>query len=180
MLTMLKRMFGSRKFTLEGRVVLNALPRSCGYMVQAVFFPVDGPNSPPPFDGEPPLEAYADAQAEMIVVVEGEMDKDTRCPVFVTKPKIDIPFMLSINCGHYYMGFSVIIFRECDGELTAQKEVFFVRDLTISSIGDAVNVGDLSFTWPDTDCDDLFVYAKFEPNKEAQFYEGDKKVQDLT
>lgn len=55
---MLSQLFGKRHYELSGRFVINSLPPSQDHIVSVKPFPVAGPDSAPPFGGEPPVKAY--------------------------------------------------------------------------------------------------------------------------
>ncbi len=162
---LLSRLFGKRKkprYEVSGRLFIHALPPSQGYFVNLKLLRVASPDTGPPYGGDPPAEAYEGA----VEVAREEHLGETR-----QRPSIAVPFTLEAEAGYYYLGLSVILFREGAEGLLAQLERFCFGGVLLDLSHDHLDAGELPIPWPATKLEDMHRYATFRPNEPPEFYE---------
>jgi hypothetical protein len=139
-----------RKGTINGEIVLHGLPAHKMFNVTVTFFSVDTNSTPPPFNGDPPVESWTDTSSV----------KETEDPD-------DKPLRFSVRhvTGHYYIGVSVIAFIERDGKMFAQVERFFPMTQACEITAGARREIQLVVNWPDIPFDLLGSYGTIHPSK---------------
>ena len=106
-----------KRGTVTGEVVLRGLPPHKMFSVTVTFFPVSSASSPPPFNGDPPVDRWTDTGS--VKEVEEPDNKPLR-------------FSFQRAAGHYYLGVGVIAFLERSGKMFAQVERFFQCPVLLS------------------------------------------------
>ena len=161
---LLSRIFGKRRYELSGHFIIHCLPPSQGYIVNVKLFPVAGTASAPPFGGEPPAEAYEGSE---------EIDKDVHIGQTRERPSLEIPFKLKADAGYYYLGVSVILFRDGLDGLLGQLERFCFGSALLDLSSKHLDAGEFPIPWPDTKIEDMHRYATFRPGEPPEFHEPD-------
>jgi hypothetical protein len=158
---MYSRFFGKRRYKLSGRFIIHSLPPSQGYIVYAKLFPVVCPSSASPFGGEPPAEAYEDSKKIAEVIHIGQTRE---------RPNLEIPFKLKADAGYYYLGVSVILFRDGLDGLLAQLERFCFGNALLDLSSNHLDGGEFPISWPDTELEDMHRYATFRPGEPPEYH----------
>jgi hypothetical protein len=139
-----------RKGVIAGEVSVRALPPHKMYSVSLTFFPVVSGSSVPPFDSDPPVDAWRDYTP----VKEAEEPED--------KP---LRFTCKRPAGHYYIGVGVIAYLERGAKLYAQVERFFPMSRPCHIRPGAKEMVALTVEWPDIPFESLPHYGTVYPNK---------------
>lgn len=135
---------------LSGEVVLRGLPPHKMYSVSVTFFRVASASSPPPFNGDPPVDAYIDT--ESLKEADEADGKHLR-------------FRVQRSAGFYYLAISVIAYFERGGKMFAQVERFFPMDRPCQiQQGDSQPI-ELSVSWPDIPFEKLGRYGTVYPSQ---------------
>ncbi len=125
-------------------------------MVDVCFFPVAGADSPPPYNGDPPVEAVVDCTEVCNLVHFDRESQDTT---------LEQRFTFERPPGYYYVQMRVVLYRKKGAEMFAQAEQFFFgrRPLHI----DASPVGDVTFpvTWPALPIEAMQRYQTLRPQR---------------
>ena len=164
---MLSRLFRNRNLTLSGRIILQSLPPSQGHIVSAKLFSVDGLNARSPYSGRLPGEAFLESE---------EIAKNVHVGQIVESPSLEFSFKLVSERGYYYLGITVILFRESQDGVVAQLERFCLGDKPFNLNTDSLNIGDLSIPWPEVAIEDMQIFATFRPNKPPELYDDYGKI----
>jgi hypothetical protein len=100
---------------INGAITISGVPPHWGLTLSLCFFPVSGPEEPPPYGGNPPADAGECA------VVQDSVDHKTES----TAAYLRQSFRLEKAPGHYYLQVRALLFRKNGDELFAQAEQFF-------------------------------------------------------
>jgi hypothetical protein len=120
------------------------------YSVSLSFFRVASASSQPPFNGDPPADAYIDAES----VKEAEEHDE--------KP---LRFRVERPAGFYYLAIGVIAYFEREGKLFAQVERFFPMTRPHQIQQKDTGPVELFISWPDIPFDELGSYGTVYPSK---------------
>lgn len=101
---------------LEGTIAVTGLPPHRGLIVSLCFYPVEAPDAPAPYGGDPPAEAAVDCHE---IVNQVDLDTETAQGTY------ELPFHLTRPAGFYYLQVRAILFRAQAGKVFAQAEQFF-------------------------------------------------------
>ena len=146
---------------LRGHVTISNLPPHFGLLVGLAFFKVDGPESVPPYNGDPPGDAVTDClelYRNVALDSESESAESTRT----------IPFSVEHSPGWFYIQLRTTLLRKHGGKLWAQVEPFFFGRRPVMLLQDLPSVT-LPVEWPSTpieeleDCGTVHPNAPFEP-----------------
>ena len=141
--------------TFSGQITIDKLPPHYGLTVSLAFFPVDGPDSVPPYDGDPPADAVTDCPE-----LYDNVDLDTE-RVESTR---SIPFSIEHSAGHYYIQLRTLLYRKQDGKVFAQAEQFFFGRRPLELLAD-IPAATLPVEWPSVPLDELGRYGTVKPQK---------------
>ena len=158
---MLSRLFRNQNLTLGGRIILQPLPPSQGYIVSAKLFPVEELIASPPFSSKPPAEAFVDSE---------EIARKLHFGQILDKPTLEFSFNLVSESGYCYLGITVFLFRESPKGLTAQLERFCLGNNPFNLSSGSLNVGDIRIPWPEIAIEEMQLFATFRPNESPEFY----------
>jgi hypothetical protein len=138
---------------LEGSIVLSDLPPHGGLIVRLCLFPVEGPDSAPPFEGDPPPEAATDC-----IDVYEQVDLGAES----SQSEYSLTFAAERPEGHYYLQVRAILFRMEAGKVFAQTEQFFFahRPLPVPPPG----VPSLPVRWPSDSIAELDHHGTVHPS----------------
>jgi len=160
---MLSRIFRKRHYELSGRFIIHSLPPSQGHIVSIKPFPVAGPASAPPFGGEPPTKAYEGSE---------EIAKDIHIGQTRDIPSLEIPFKLEVDVGYYYLGVSVILFRDGLEGVLGQLERFCFGSELLDLSSNHLDAGVFPIPWPETELEDMHQYATFRPGEPPELHDS--------
>ena len=136
-----------------GNIEFTNLPPHRGIIVSLAFFPVDGPDSNAPYEGDPPTDAVTDCpELYNNVVLDAETSDVSR----------DIPFSIEHAAGHFYIQIRVLLFRKHNGKVLAQSEQFFFGRRPLPLTDDLPSVT-LPVEWPSIAVEDLEHYGTVKP-----------------
>lgn len=139
--------------TFAGQVTIDRLPPHYGLSLRLAFFPVEGPDSPKPYDGDPPVESVTDDPK-----LYEKVDLDAE----LVETKRTIPFSIQHAAGHYYIQLRTILYRKQEGKVFAQAEQFFFGRRPLALLDDLPSVT-LPVEWPQIPLDELSHYGTIEP-----------------
>lgn len=142
--------------TLGGRVVIDGLPPSRGYIVTLYFFSVSDGDSEPPFSGDPPKSAFIDA-AQVAHAVDLNQERNDR--------SVSIEFSVQRKAGWYFLDVGVILFRNQKGENHAQVEHFFFKKRPVLIPENNTVSLTLPVVWPAIPVENLHRYGVISPKK---------------
>ena len=139
-----------KKGPLTGNITVRGLPSHKMYSASVTLFPVDSASSPPPFDGDPPVDKWTDTES----VKEADEPDD--------KP---LRFQLQRVSGSYYLGVGVTVYLERKGRMLAQVERFFPMSRPCQIQPGVEQDVELIVVWPDIPLDELQSYGTIQPRK---------------
>jgi len=102
--------------TFAGQVAISDLPPHWGLLVNMAFFPVEGPESPPPLNGFPPDAEITDLVELHTALDDKNESLETTC---------NIPFSIEREAGYFYLQVRVFLFQKKRGHSMGQAEPFF-------------------------------------------------------
>ena len=141
--------FLKKKGAVNGVVVIHGLPTHEMYSVSLTAFKVASAESPPPFNGDPPIEEWENSDYS---VKEAEEPDD--------KP---LHFSFETSPGFYYFGVGVIAFISKNDKMFAQVERFFPMTQPIHIQVAASKPLELVASWPDIPFEELSSYGTMHP-----------------
>ena len=139
--------------TINGHIAISNLPPHRGLIVSLAFYEVEGMDSNPPYDGDPPVEAVSDCP-ELYSRVDLESE--------TTEKLRTIPFTIEHAKGYFYLQVRAILFRKKDEKVYAQTEQFFFVRRPLELIDGIVSVT-LPIEWPAISLEELQKYGTIEP-----------------
>ena len=142
--------------TIEGTVTIGNMPPHRAAMVSLSFYAVSGAESPPPYGGDPPADAY-DQSVEVCSESPSETD--------FCEPHRSWHFAAETATGYYYVQLRVVLYREQDGRMFAQCEQFFFRRRPLHVPEDGVSDVAFPVTWPELALEDLHQYGIVSPRR---------------
>ena len=141
--------------TFAGQITIENLPPYYGLTVSLAFFPVEGPDSDAPFDGDPPGDAVTDCPE-----LYDHVDLDNECG----ESTRNIPFSIEHSAGHYYIQLRTLLYRKQEGRVFAQAEQFFFGRRPLELLADIPAVT-LPVEWPSIPLDELGRYGTVKPQE---------------
>ncbi|VTS07346.1 hypothetical protein [Tuwongella immobilis] len=139
---------------LEGTIALTGVPPHRGLMVSLSFFPVNSPDDPVPYDGDPPPEIARDSHS-----VHHQVDLSRES----SQSEYEFPIEVERPDGFYYLELRAVLLRTHDGQLVAQAEPFFFARRPMLFCDPPLGKITLPIPWPAVAVDELPIDGVIEP-----------------
>jgi len=144
---------------VRGVIQIADVPANLGATVSLCFLAVDSADEPPPYDGNPPVDAVADGAK-----VFDQVNLASEIP---PNALMEIPFSVVQEPGVYYLQIRVIMYRRADDRTLAQAEQFFFARRPLEVPESGVHGVELPVSWPSLPIDELHHYGTIKPELEV-------------
>ncbi len=141
---------------LHGIISLTDLPPHRGLILNLCFYPVDGPDAPAPYAGDPPAEDAIDCHR---VAEQADLGAESQ------QREFDQPFSVERRPGYYFIQVRAILFRSKSDSVFAQAEQFFFARRPVRIGPSANDPIILPVSWPTERLEDLHHYGTVSPQR---------------
>ena len=148
--------FFKKQGELNGTIEISDLPPFKGYSISISLFPVKKAESPPPYEGDPPLTAIKD---EETIAKKVHFEREDKTG------SIQAEFCLHRPVGWYYVQINTILYREHATKMFAQVDRFFFRKRPLEiTLGEEQHLT-LPVSWPPIRIEELEHYGTIKPQQ---------------
>lgn len=139
---------------LTGTISIAGLPPHRGLVVSLCFFGVPAPDSPAPYNGDPPAEAATDCEKTFERV---DLEKES------VEATSEHRFAVERPPGYYYVQVRAILFRSQHGKMLAQSEAFFFGRRPVRIAAESDDVVAFPVSWSAARLEELHHYGTVRP-----------------